>query len=416
MRQRHRSCPMCGRQRAPGLSDARAAAAPVLSGARAAPAPAPCRCAGGRPALPRRCLPGGRLAGGRMPGGRRLRGTGLGQRRELRRIPGAGEVAGGGELRGGLVRRAHQLQQQLLGGGPAGGVRVDGGGHQPVQRGGQAAQVGRRGAGTGRHHIGVALAERMPAQPRVRDQRPPGEHVARRAGAALEDLLGRDPAGRAHHHAGVGVPGADMGGAGQAEVDDPRPGERQHHVGGLEIAVHEPGRVDRGERRRHAHGRRVQHGRRQAALLDEVVLQRDAVDVLGDEEQDAVVLAVVQHAGGAERGDLAGVGDLFVKARPIDRVGGVVTADRLERHQLAVGIARQIDRAHAARPDPAHQLVRADRRRILRRQRSASGAPLLPQRRCPLALAVTTRPADPPSGTLFSTPDSNGCGHTPVAW
>ncbi|WSG11426.1 hypothetical protein OIE66_22480 [Nonomuraea sp. NBC_01738] len=256
-------------------------------------------------------------------------------------------MTGRRELGGGLVGRAHQFEQQLPGGRPAGRVGVDRRGHQAVERRGQAAQVGRSRTGACRHDVGVALAERMPAQARVGDQGAPGEHVARRAGAPLEDLLGRDPPRCAHDHAGVGVPRVDVRRAGQPEVDHPGPGQREHDVGRLEVAVDQPGGVDRGQRRRHPDGRRVQHRRLQRPVLDQVVFQRDAVDVLGDQIEDAVVLAVVEHPGRAERRDLARVGHLFVKARPIDLVGGEVTADGLERHPRAVGALGQVDGAHA---------------------------------------------------------------------
>jgi hypothetical protein len=104
----------------------------------------------------------------------------------------------------------------------------------------------------------TAAAERRLAGRRERDHAAPGEHIGRRADVPVLELLRGHVRGRAddavgeRHHA---VPRA-----GDTEVDHAGAVGAQQHVGRLEVAVHDAGLVDRGERRRGGHGEAVEGG------------------------------------------------------------------------------------------------------------------------------------------------------------
>ncbi|CAM5482527.1 hypothetical protein SALBM217S_03818 [Streptomyces griseoloalbus] len=95
-------------------------------------------------------------------------------------------------------------------------------------------------------HAAVGGAERQRAGRRVGQHRAEAEHVARGRDAVAAHLLGRHEAGRADERAGAGEPAVGHGlqRAGDAEVDDARPVDGDEHVGRLEVAVDDPGRVD----------------------------------------------------------------------------------------------------------------------------------------------------------------------------
>ncbi len=126
---------------------------------------------------------------------------------------------------------------------------------------------------------------------------------------------GRAADGREHHRLG---PGQHVGGRrgrpvgrGDAVLDHPRARGAHDDVLGTEIAVHQPGLVDRGQPGRAAdgHGLELQAGKR--AVVGDGLQQRSPGHVLADQERVVVHHARVDDPGGAERrhpGRRAGLG------------------------------------------------------------------------------------------------------------
>ncbi len=106
-------------------------------------------------------------------------------------------------------------------------------------------------------------------------------------------------------------------GAGQAEVGDLDPAVvGEDDVLGLDVAVHDAGRVCRRERVEHRLEDVERLARGQDAALAEHLAQRAALQVLHREEEQAVVLALVEDgddAGVGEPGRRAGLADEAVR-------------------------------------------------------------------------------------------------------
>jgi hypothetical protein len=162
-----------------------------------------------------------------------------------------------------------------------------------------------------------------------------------------------------------------------AEVDDLRPGRGEQHVGGLQVPVHDPGRVDRGQRLGEPGGQAVQHlGVERAARVD-VLGQRGAVGVLGDQERLRRLGVGLDHPDRAHALDPGQRGHLAAEPGPELRVVGQFRAQHLDRDRLAAPGLGQVDDAHPARTQPGHQPVPADPRRIrlLQRRTRHQGPP-----------------------------------------
>ena len=148
----------------------------------------------------------------------------------------------------------------------------------------------------------------------------------------------------------------------EAEVDDARPAVlAEQHVVGLEVAVHEPGRV-RGGQPAPGRDEHVEHLAPRPRLVGEPALERSARDELHREEH-----LVVEHADVVD-GDDVGVREprhrlrLAQQARaapcPSRPVPGL---EQLERDlAIELGIVRAVDDAHRAGADAFDDDVTAD--------------------------------------------------------
>jgi hypothetical protein len=227
--------------------------------------------------------------------------------------------------------------------------RVD----QPEQAPVEAVEVG-----VGVHHpVGdagrLAAAERQPPGPGEGDHRAPGEDVGLGPDRLALVLLGSHEGRGALAPAGGVEPGRD------AEVDHPRPDRAQDDVGRLQVAVHDPGGVDGGQRPGHPDGQPLEAGRRQRSS-DHDLLQRRALDVLAGHPGHGRVQVGVEDRGGAEAGHPAGRADLLAEALAQLGLAVEVGPDRLDRDPGAVRGGAQVDDAHAALPDPPGQGERAE--------------------------------------------------------
>ena len=177
-------------------------------------------------------------------------------------------------------------------------------------------------------------------------------------------------AGRADGDAGPGQAGRVQR-LGDAEVDDLRPGRGEQHVGGLEVAVHDAGRVDRGQRLRQPGGQAVQHLGVERAAFGHVLGQRGAVGVLGDQERLRRLGVGLDDPDRAHALDPGQRGHLAAEPGTELRVVGQFGAQDLDRDRVAVLGLGQVDDAHPARAQPGRQAVPADPRRVCLLQRRA---------------------------------------------
>ena len=128
----------------------------------------------------------------------------------------------------------------------------------------------------------------------------------------------------------------------------------QHHVLGLEIAMHDAGVVRAQERRGELLAERRDGGRRQALAVDPRA-QRLALDPLHDDERRVGVLAEV--VDGDDRGVVERGGGARLTQGLGQRVGAFATMERLDRdHPVEHRVARAEDVAEAAAADLAEDL------------------------------------------------------------
>lgn len=136
---------------------------------------------------------------------------------------------------------------------------------------------------------------------RVHEDRAQREDVRRRAHALPQDLLGGAVPGGDGHLAGGGERQAVLG-AGDAEVDDPRPGRGEHDVGRLQVAVDQSRRVDVAQGVGQRGGQRAHPGGVERAVRAYRLVEGGAGEELG-RDPGAVALAL----GAQDPGDLAPV-------------------------------------------------------------------------------------------------------------
>lgn len=164
--------------------------------------------------------------------------------------------------------------------------------------------------------------------------------------------------------AGLGedVGGGELGGAGDAEVDDAGAVLGEHHVGRLQVPVDDSGAVDVAQGLGEAGGQAPQAGQRERAVLTDVRAEVGARDV---ERGHPGVRGVGVHDGGGEgAADPAGGGDLAAETGAELVVVGVLAVHDLDREAPAGGGAGQVDHAHAAGSEAVLGAVAAHLRRV----------------------------------------------------
>ena len=302
--------------------------------------------------------------------GRPLHGSGLGDG------PGLGQHGLGAQL-GAAVgpRLVGQPGQQLIGARPA--LRILGQRGQD-QRPEQFRD--RRGIRLGMQDpvqdgIGGSGAERHLPAGGVGEGHGPGEDVGRRPGAP-GDLLRRHEAGRADHHAGPGHR-RRVQGLGDAEIDDLGAVVAQDDVGGLEVAVHDPGCVNDGQRLGQAGGQAVHHVGPGRPVRGDVFGQRRSWHVVGGHEREGRVGLSLDHPHRAHALHPGQVGHLAAEPVPELRVIGQIGAEHLDRDEVAVAGRAEIDHAHPAGAEPGGQPVAPDlgRVRVPKRRASQGSSP-----------------------------------------
>jgi len=203
---------------------------------------------------------------------------------------------------------------------------------------------------------------------------PPGEHleddgaggkqIAARIDRFASHLLWRHVAGRAHHDTGsshiryAGVRSVDLR-ARQAEVEQLHAVRREKHVRGLQIAMNDRLRMERGESSEDTEGDRKGVRRAHRAVAQTVRQHFPFEQLHGDEQLTAVLADFV---------DLTDVGmvDAGGGARfaPEALACGLVAPDGrhcLERHRpLEALVARSVDDAHPAFAQLARDRIMAD--------------------------------------------------------
>ena len=214
-------------------------------------------------------------------------------------------------------------------------------------RGSTASRSGSPAAHPGEHGAHRAGAERRGAARREGGRRGPAPPVGGRRDVLAADHLGRQVARRAHDQPGHREPDV-VGHVGDAEVDEHRVAVDEQHVARLDVAVHDPGRVDGVERLGQTGRDPVQVGRRQQAALGHVVVERGAGHVAGDDVGGRAVDVGVDDRGDPRAGDPAQRADLAGQPGPGVGVVGDVLAQHLDRDRAAVPVEREVHHAHPA--------------------------------------------------------------------
>ena len=180
----------------------------------------------------------------------------------------------------------------------------------------------------------AAYATRLP-QLNTSDGRP--DRTRRPAGP---ELLRRHPARRPDQHPDLGVLPRRVQRPGDAEVDHPRPGQREQHVGRLQVPVHDTGGVHGGQRGGHPERDAVQGRGVQRAALGDRGAERHPVDELGDQVRRPGGRVGVQHPGRAEGRDPARGRHLVGEPGPEVRLAGQLGVHHLDRDRRAAALGR----------------------------------------------------------------------------
>src|SRR4051794_6504890 len=224
-------------------------------------------------------------------------------------------------------------------------------------------------------------AERRRAGQALEDDAAERVDVRGRADVLAPDLLGGHVVQRSER-----LPGPrEVGGLavlGQPEVGHVRGVAVEEDVGGLDVAVHEPGVVQRvdspGGRRQHAdHLLEAQRPARQQA-----VGQRPARDEALDQVRQAVLLAVGEHRHHVRVVDLLGRLDLAAEAAQEHVILRELGRDDLQGDGLAAVLGPLEDDPHAAAPDDPGDPVGTEgitRPGLQRDLRHASGERISPR-------------------------------------
>src|SRR5690606_17628050 len=177
---------------------------------------------------------------------------------------------------------------------------------------------------------------------------------------ALEQL-GREVAGRPHDEAGRRDPGV-LEALRDAEVDEHGTARGDHDVAGLEVAVHDARGVHGLEGGGELVGELVEVPRVERPALGDLVLERRAVDELGDDERVGSVELDVEDLGhggvpqALEREGLA--------AQALAPLGGrvevEVRVEQLDRDEVPAAVVRAVDGPHGPRAEPRADEVAPD--------------------------------------------------------
>ncbi len=195
--------------------------------------------------------------------------------------------------------------------------------------------------------------------------RAPGPDVNGRCGSVSPEQFGSHPTGSAFEL----VRGAarHFFGAGDPEVDDAWPVGSDEDIGRLEVTVHDPGLMDRRQRRDDPDGQSDELLSPVRSLLVDPALQVGSSDVLADQVGRIVDEVSGDDPCGAEGRDSAECCDLTSQLVAIG-VGQVVGVQRLDRDPFTHVVVPLVHHALPTRAEASGQPVRAELARVARCQ------------------------------------------------
>jgi hypothetical protein len=259
--------------------------------------------------------------------------------RGLLRLDDAGHVGRpeGGGRQSEPLRRRRAVRRDLAQVGTLPRVLGEAGLDEPANLGGNRAEI-RLTVHDAVHHRGRRRArgdaERVGPGGGVGEDGPEREDVARRPGLERLHLLGGHVAQRPDDGAGRGQPGVGDR-ARDAEVDDPRPVEREQHVGGLEVTVDEVGSVDGAQRLGQARGEPPHGGDGEGPVAGDDVVKGRTRDECSRQPRRVVVDPRRYDRSGVPAADL--LRGFHLVAEPSDelRVLAQLPVDDLDRYDPA---------------------------------------------------------------------------------
>ena len=134
----------------------------------------------------------------------------------------------------------------------------------------------------------------------------------------------------------------------------------QHDVAGLQVAVHDPGRVHGHQRLGQPAGQPLERPGRQRPVLAHHVVQGVARHVPGHDVGELAGHVRVEHLGDERAVDPAHRLDLAGQAAAGVRLLGDPGVQDLDRDHPAIPVAGQVDRSHATFAEPLTQAVRPE--------------------------------------------------------
>ena len=202
------------------------------------------------------------------------------------------------------------------------------------------------------------------------NSRQPAEYRSLRASTVSPRACsGREVLRGADHGLGLGHGGGDVGeGPGDAEVHHLDVAVRgQHHVGRLDVTVHDPGPVAVLQRGQHACGQVDGLGGVERMTVEQQLAQGPSLDVLHDDVgqghqaaarvDDVLLTGVVDGDDGRVVQCCSGLG-LAAEPGLEDRVPGQVGAQQLDRHHTTeASVTPEVDLGHPAPTEKVADLV-----------------------------------------------------------
>lgn len=247
----------------------------------------------------------------------------------------------------------------MLDGGAPGGVLVEAGGDDAEQAVRDAVQLRFLVGGPVEQSVGRTGTEGRDACGGEGEHGPEGEHIAGgREFTPLDcsgDMKPGEPADLA-----LGREHGSVHGPADAEVDDSGAVEGEQDVGRLEVAVDEPGTVDRGQRLGQAAAEHAQGGLGHGPVGVQGVGEGGAGDVRGGQPGLGPLGVGVDDRRGEGTGDRTGGVHLGLEAAAEIGVGGQFGTYDLDGHRTATARCGEVDEAHAARAEFPDHPVGAD--------------------------------------------------------